>query len=591
MKYNFRSILKGNMESISYLARNSIPMLLSAIFGIIITSVYAPLNLFLTSCVIDCVSTEGEDKFVSAMVYVSVIAILSALKLGWCTFYERCISPYYMKKLHFKVQKELFEKVQTMELSEYDNADFYNDFILAMQYTDSYIMGAVNNLSSLLGCILSFVAIFTIFFRIDFLCLAIILISSVGSLIINARYNMFNADCSDSLAPVNRRSSYTNRVFSLAEYAKELRLTHLSECLLRDYEASTKAAIRVERSFQKKKSIYTVTRELNDNLVNIAVVLIALYKTAVTKTISIGEFMIVINANWQLRNSLLSLSDFFSELPEQSNYIAKVRKIFDYRKNETPKCEALPFEKLEFRNVSFEYSKNTPVLQDVNFSMRKGDKIAIVGCNGSGKSTLIQLLCNLYTPQSGEILYNGNPLSQYNRASLNTRICAVFQDYAIFSATVAENVMADLYDPKEDGAILDALDVACFGEKLSLFPYGLQTILGREFDDKGELLSGGEEQKVAIARALFRKHDIVIMDEPLSALDPIAEYKLMQNVKKRCADSTVIYISHRLSVTVMCDRVLVMDKGQIIEQGAHDELMAQNGEYARLFNLQASKYV
>ena len=197
----------------------------------------------------------------------------------------------------------------------------------------------------------------------------------------------------------------------------------------------------------------------------------------------------------------------------------------------------------------------------------------------------------LYDPTSGRILCNGKDLREYDLEAYREQIAVVFQDYRVFATSIAQNVMNGPYDPEHDrDTVLRALESAGFSDKLAKLPQGIDTVLTREIDEKGTNLSGGEAQKIAIARVFASPCKLVIMDEPSSALDPVAEYELNQSIMRYANDKTVIFISHRLSTTRMVDRIYMFDSGELIECGSHNELMAQGGKYAEMFNLQAEKY-
>ena len=233
-------------------------------------------------------------------------------------------------------------------------------------------------------------------------------------------------------------------------------------------------------------------------------------------------------------------------------------------------------------------------------------KIAIVGYNGAGKSTLIKLLLHLYDVKSGAIKVNGRDIREYNKDSYRELFASVFQDYKIFAAEIQDNVQmgAPLRAQEsmagtghnatcmeaEENALRRALAESGFAERLNTLPRGIHTPLTRELDEEGINLSGGEAQKIAIARTFYKYCPVIILDEPSSALDPISEYNLNETMLKAAEHKAVIFISHRLSSTVMADRIYMLEKGRIIECGSHNTLMEQNGKYAEMFRLQSEKY-
>ena len=223
-------------------------------------------------------------------------------------------------------------------------------------------------------------------------------------------------------------------------------------------------------------------------------------------------------------------------------------------------------------------------------SIKAGEKIAIVGYNGAGKSTLIKLLLRLYDVQKGTIRLNGKDIKEYKKEEYHSLFATVFQDFKIFAATIADNVKMGCVQEKDYAGIEQALCQSGFKERLGSFKKGMKTSLTREFDEEGVNLSGGESQKVAIARTFYKYCPVIILDEPSSALDPVSEYQLNEMMLKAAKDKAVIFISHRLSSTVMADRIYMLEQGKIIEVGSHKELMEKNGKYAQMFRMQAEKY-
>ncbi|MBR0302862.1 MAG: ABC transporter ATP-binding protein, partial [Clostridia bacterium] len=230
------------------------------------------------------------------------------------------------------------------------------------------------------------------------------------------------------------------------------------------------------------------------------------------------------------------------------------------------------------------------VIDGVSLKLERGEKVALVGANGAGKTTLIKLIMRLYDPNEGEILLDGVDIKKYDVEKYRHNIGVVFQDFNIYGASVAENVVMDKFSPDDAKDVERALEHSGFGDKLAEMPSGIDTPLTKEFEDDGVELSGGEAQMIAIARAFFKDSGIIILDEPSSALDPISEYNFNRYMAKAARESTVIFISHRLSTTRLADRIIVLDKGGVREAGSHEELLARRGVYYEMWHAQADKY-
>ena len=288
----------------------------------------------------------------------------------------------------------------------------------------------------------------------------------------------------------------------------------------------------------------------------------------------------------------MNIARTFDGLVSMALYFQNLREFFEYE----PKISSgdkIPgeFESLEFKNVSFRYpSAEKYSLQDVSFRIDKAETLALVGVNGAGKSTLVKLLLRFYDVTEGEILYNGINIKEYDLNQYRNIFGAVFQDYRNFAISVYENVICHECSDEEKAKAESALRRSGIWEKISTLPDGGETVLTKEFDKNGAGLSGGENQKVSAARLFAKDFQFAVLDEPSSALDPIAEYKMYENLIQVTENKTVLYISHRLSSAVLSDRIIVIGGGRVLEQGSHDELMALGGKYSEMFTLQASSY-
>ena len=315
---------------------------------------------------------------------------------------------------------------------------------------------------------------------------------------------------------------------------------------------------------------------------------------AVFGLISTGKCIMYVSSYTKLVESITGISDNFVSLKMESRYLSF---FYDYMEIKNKRYDGtIPTEKrddnvfeIEFRDVSFKYANaETWALRHVNQKITLGTKNAVVGKNGAGKTTFIKLLCRLYEPTEGQILLNGVDIRYYDNEEYAKLFAIVFQDFNLFSFPLGENVAGNV-DYDRDRAI-KCLESAGFAERLAKMEKGLDTPLYQYDDENGVEISGGEAQKIAIARSLYKDAPVVIMDEPTSALDPVAEYEIYQRFDQMVEGKTSLYISHRMSSCRFCDNIIVFDEGKIIEQGSHDKLMSNKGLYSELWNAQAQYY-
>lgn len=543
-----------------------------------------------------------------------IIALMAAFYLIQYLFYSlngNIWFPLARQKLHLRMHEELFRKSLSLDVSCFDDPEFYNDFVWAMDQSDGQAAELLENITSLVGKIAASFTIFGLLLHIDPIAAVIILASSVISVVSNLVSNKLNYKHSKETNPLWRKKAYINRVYHLADHAKELRISHAHELLMKDYDENTEKLIETNVRYGKKYFLISgIGWDLLSNLTFFAIVIYMIFMLD-KGNVQLGGFAASINTIWRLRWYINRIIEDFGKLAKQSLYIEKYLAFLKYEPNIKNGTEPLPeFESLELRDVSFSYDFSahpkykfhdkdyiTPekktcgdALKHVSMTLRAGEKIAIVGYNGAGKTTLIKLIMRLYDPTEGEILYNGINIKNFNADEYRRKIGAVFQDFRIFATTIAENVMNGSYDESDRETVLSTLESADFTEKLNTLGGGIQTQLTREFDDEGTNLSGGESQKIAISRVFAKDYPIVIMDEPSSALDPTAEYNLNKSILRSTKGKTVIFISHRLSTTRIADRIFMFDSGRLVEEGSHEELLEMKGKYAEMFGVQSKKY-
>ena len=522
---------------------------------------------------------------VSYSIYLAAFDVFHVLY--WYIF-----NPKIRTKLQYLLMSEMFGQAVRIDLEKYDDPDFYNGFIWAMDASIGHVSGIIEASGKIINRVVASFTLTGILMSVDPIMAFAVIAVSVIRMFLTSKRNKVNYAKKEEMNPLNKKDGYIARVFKLPDYAKDLRISHVRDNLLDELDKNTDEKVRVIKKYGNKSAwLWSVISSINE-ATTIGLLVFMLYKVMVTKTVELGGFAVAVNAVWKM--SWL-MSDFvvqITKVHEDALYIEKMRTFMECEPEILDgECEADSFEELEIKDLSFSYVKTDKyALKNVNMKIRKGEKIAIVGYNGAGKTTLTKLIMRLYDAKEGEILYNGKSLKEYTVESLRKNTAAVFQDYRIFAASIAENVVGGEFDAGDKDAVLTALGKSTFEDKLQKLEGGIDTHLTREFDNSGTQLSGGEAQKVAIARAFYKDAGLIILDEPSSALDPNAEYELNRAIAEYAEGRAVIFISHRLSTTRHADRIYMFDSGELVECGTHEELMALGGKYAYMFDLQAENY-
>jgi len=610
-KQKLSKIFSNNLRIVAKVARLTPDYFISVILEGIIWGLINSVEAVFTFHLFDALDAGKSFREIALIILAMASFYLIAYALD--AWYWQYYNPLLRRKLELRLHRELFDKAQTLDVACYDDPAFYNDFVWAMDEAGKRAYDVMFDIGKLINRLVAAGTLFTLIFTIDIPVAVILLTSSVFFIVINQLANKVRFEQEKERKPLNRVRDYINRVFHLADYAKEIRISHVTDLLIEDVDENTEKQIDVSVRYGKKYFIlFGLCYSVLSNIVYYGVLFYMFFRL-LDGAVLVGAFAASVSMIWRVRWMLEDLVERLTKFPQHSLFLEKYYGFLAYRPNMVSGEEEVPpFESLELRDVSFTYDfSDKPryqyhdadykppegeggrgdALRHIDLTLRKGEKIAIVGYNGAGKTTLIKLLMRLYDPTEGRVLWNGRDLRDYETDALRSRIGTVFQDFKIFAASVGENVMNGHYAPETDGETARrALDAAGFSEKLGELERGLDTTLTREFDDHGTNLSGGEAQKVAIARVFAKPFELIIMDEPSSALDPVAEYDLNQAILRYAADKTVIFISHRLSTTRMADRIYMFDSGTLCEVGSHDELMARGGKYAEMFRLQAKKY-
>lgn len=594
-KIKMKRLISNVMYVIKYAFRHDSRLPLSYIISrCVFMGIGAFIDTFLLMEIINIFTTTAD--ILSVVKVLAVMLILFAVRM----VVFRLLENYFWTKMigfEGKVQRELMEKAQKMDLKCYDIPEYYDDFVIAASQSEEMCKKAIISVANIISQIVAMLVAGTMILTVN----AVIIIFPVIGFMVNiiTRFTITKLEYEYNLEKqrIGRKADYSKRVFYQPEYAKEIKLTGIEEALMEQYDESIAEERKMALGYSLKIIVPTLI-----NWITVftlcqfyAVPVYLAYLAIEKKSIQLGEVASLKNATNSIKSQLDQMNYALVDFQIVGQYAEKFRRFMDHEIN-IEGCEGeLPVPEdnctLELRNVSFKYKDTEKyVLKNVSMTIRKGEKLALVGENGAGKSTLIKLIMRLYDVTDGEILFGGVDIRKLNIKAYRQKIGAVFQDFQIYGATLAENVKTDFVNENDSEKIIESLNRADFGEKLTTLEKGINTELTKEFSDEGTMLSGGEAQKAAIARMFMRDMPIAILDEPSSALDPIAEYRLNKSMLENAENQAVILISHRLSTTKDADRIILLENGSITESGTHAELLANNGIYAEMWNVQAEKY-
>lgn len=560
------------------------------VFGVVRTLPYRIISVLGVKYMVDVVTNGGTAKQVITIVGI-IATVLLATAMANALFRE-----FYWnvarEKAYRGLNSTLYQKAKELDLENYDNPKFYNNFILTIESSSDNIQNILGLVQHYVGELISLLTIGSIIFTIDPICLLIIAVIVIIFTPISAKIGELQMIRREENNRLHRKADYFARVFYLQDYVKEVRMNGIMPLLMKRYNEAAQEVCDSQIKYVRRIDIMYFIQESGVQIIGFMFILPLYlgYCVLEKKTLSAGDFVASFNGAFSIAMSFSFLTvTAIRNFSERAKMIEKYRKFLKTEKkilDGAKTAEISEPKPIEIKNLSFTYPGNDePTLKDINITIKPYEKVALVGYNGAGKTTLTNLILRLYDASSGEILIDNENIRDVTIQSHRDRFAAVFQDFQLFACNIGENVALEKEYDKD--RVIKSLEHSGFNKQLK---NGTETPVLREFDDDGIMTSGGEAQKIAIARAFYKECPYVILDEPSANLDPVAEYKLNQAMLDAAKNKTVIFISHRLSTTINADKIYVMENGRIIESGSHSELMEQNGTYAYMFNLQAEKY-
>ena len=496
------------------------------------------------------------------------------------------------------MMKIMSEKIMNLEYSYLENPTYLDLKERAVFAVNN--QNVISNLIIMMADVLSkgttLVGLMVILITLGPVLLIALVIGIVLALLIYAGLAGTQMKFMQELIPINRRFGYYFNLAFEKEPQKDIRLYGMADMIAdRTCEFSNETCDTYDILQRKAGVAMGQMAMVSEGIAAFSYGYVGLrtLSDAFGPQLSLGELTMYVTAAINFSTlvtgfgeSVVSLIQFMGWLDPYMEFMSLAE--------ETKQTGKIPFtgevETVEFRNVTFTYpNAEKAVLSNVSFAIHKGEKISIVGLNGAGKSTLVKLICRMYQADSGEIMINGKNIYDYEYLSYMNTISAVFQDYRLFNFTIAENISCE--DAAKTERIEQLIDEVGLREKIDELPHGIESRFGKEYDEEGIEMSGGQGQKIAIARALYKKASMVILDEPASALDPIAEAEIYEKFNSLVEDKTAIYISHRMSSSVFCDRILIIDGGTVADFDTHENLMRKTESlYYKLFMSQAENY-
>ena len=543
--------------------------------------------------IIDSISNDESFLFI-----ISIIGLRVGLTLLYNILF-RIFSEEFFPIKEAKIDEyfvtELYKKTQLIDLKNLDNPEFYDKYSRAInkaQELPAQLLGLYEGFLSFIFDTIALVATLT---YIGSWTILIVFLSFSFNTWINSWISKRDYEFEVKITGEKRIFEYIKRIFYVPQYKNDLLFFNLDKISLKKYDEANSRLVKKILGYKPLRAVVYSASNLVFNVINLGIGGVYLGMSVVAGHATVGALVSGIFAMEELGNVFCSAGSIIPQFKQASLFVNDYRDVMEtYSElytNSGIDISKSRIQNIIFKDVSFGYHSEKDIIKNLNVRIEGGSKVALVGENGAGKSTFLKLLLKLYEPTAGKIFINETDLSKINTSSFYKLCSPMFQETNCYAVSIDENVkIADVTEAASENAVDSSLEKSGISEKIFSLPEKSETLMLSEVNN-GEIdFSGGETQKIGIARIMYRNTDFIVMDEPSAALDPISEQKLYEMLDELSRQKTLIVVSHRLSSVKNMDRILFFEDGQIVEDGSHTELMQKNGKYARMFKVQAKRY-
>lgn len=559
----------------------------------ILASIAPFIGIFLPKFLID--ELLGQRRIEIILMTLIGFFLLSSV-VNYSIAWLRCAYSPRVTKIRTDYITMISDKIMKMDFKNTEDPEVLNKIKSAMNAVMSNntgVEGVYHTLLGLFGRLTAFVGYISIVLFLSPWILLFLIINVLISYALTMRVKKYEYSQKEKAADKDRRTFYVFDTMYDFAYGKDIRIYDLKNILIDKFKKFRGERIDISNDVQEKQLKVKIVDVILLVIREFVVYGYLIYNVLFTG-MSIGDFTMYFSTINGFGDWMKGILDDLANIKAQNMYLDDMREFLEIKSEDKEKTRDIPIDssyEIEFKNVSFKYPKTDKyIYKNLSLKIKKGQRLAIVGINGAGKTTFVKLLCRLYEPTSGEILINGVNIKDFSKEEYYKILSVVFQDIKTFAFTVAENVSLENLEDVDREKVLHCIEKAGVGDKINSLEKGIDTSLLKILDGEGVELSGGENQKLALARALYKNGKIVILDEPTSALDAVAEYNIYKGFDELIGDKTAIYISHRLASTKFCDVIAFFENGEIVEYGTHEELLKKNGKYSDMFNIQAQYY-